>query len=449
MNSVPNVTAPPPSAALLGVDHLLRIKSDQLAFYHDMRASHGDVVPLRLGPYRSWLLFHPDHIEELLTRQWSSFIRFKKLTDVVRQWNGDSLLLAEGQDWRDRRRKVLPAFQTRRLPAYGDKAVIQSRRMCAALAVDAGPDGQISFDTDTTMAKLTLDIATATFFGAQPRENADEIEEAIQVLSTTAFRESTSPFSLPDWLPLKAKRQKKWAMKVLDDLVMGLVRERLAQEEVTDQNDLLSSLVAQHDGNLLDIRNDTMSLLIAGHETSGALLGWLFACLARHADWLEQAQSEVDGVLHGRAVTADDLMRMPVIRAIVNETLRLYPPAYTLFLREATADVDLLGCHIRKGDLVQIIPFLTQRDPRFFTHPVRFDPSRFLNGPTWPQYAYLPFGAGPRVCIGQNFGLMEVCLVVATVLQNMTPAPTDSIPEPLAQFSLRPKGGAPMDWRVR
>nr|WP_249406439.1 cytochrome P450 [Rhizobium sp. CFBP 13726] len=144
-----------------------------------------------------------------------------------------------------------------------------------------------------------------------------------------------------------------------------------------------------------------------------------------------------------------DLVRLPTIPAILNETLRLFPPAYTLFLREALRDVDIQGNRIRRGDLVQVIPDITQRDERVFENAERFEPARFMREPDWPPYAYLPFSAGPRVCIGQNFGLMETGLVLATVLQRMLLEQCDQSPKPVARFSLRPAGGLVLRWRTR
>ena len=434
-----------PSPWLLGVDSLLAIRSDQLGFYEKMKSKHGDHVVLRLGPYKSHLFFHPDHIEALLGKQSQSFIRFQKLTNVVRQWNGNSLLVEEGESWRTRRRKVLPAFQTKRLPAYGKEAVAEAEHLCRALRESSNAD-RVRFDTDAVMAKLTLDIATRTMFGAPPQANGFEIERAIQTLSDTAFSESTSPFTLPDWMPVKRKRQKLWAMEVMDDLVSGLVDAGLKRTEPS--TDLLASLIEHHEGQFTDIRNDVMSLLIAGHETSGALLSWLFACLATNPDSLAVVQDELRRVLGDAPPTPEALVELPVLRSTINETLRLYPPAYTLFLREAVEAVDVLGIPLAKGDLAQIVPFTTQRDPRFFQEPTGFDPSRFLQGQSWPQFSYIPFGAGPRVCIGQNFGLMESCLVAATILQRMAPLPLPVLPRPQAKFSLRPKGGLPMEWQL-
>ncbi len=435
-----------PFTPVLGLDHLLRIRRDQLAFYDQMKARHGDAVRLRLGPYRSWLLFAPDLVEQVLALQWQSFIRFEKLTRVIGQWTGESMLTAEGEAWRERRRKVLPAFKTTRMAGYGEKAVQNAERFCDGLDRSLRVGEAATFDTDAAMARLTLDIAAATLFDAEPPPDGEEIERAIQVLSATAFRESTSLFTLPDWLPFPAKRRKRWAMSVIDGVVTGLVRRRLADGD-SDRGDLLSILVAQHGREERAIRDDAMSLLIAGHETTGALLGWTFFSLVESPAWLDKLLHEIHEVLGGRRPAAEDLRAMPILRAVVEEVLRLYPPAYSLFLRRAVVDVDLGSFIIAKGDLVQITPFVLHRDARWFTSANRFDPARFLGAPTWPRYAYLPFGAGPRVCIGQNVGLMEACLIVATILQRWHPVSVAGqvIADP--KFSLRPRDGLPMTWQ--
>lgn len=437
-----------PRRWLLGLDHLLRIKRDQLAFYGELRARYGDVVRLRLGPYRSWVLFHPDHIEALLTKHWASFTRFHKMKDVIRQWNGDSLLLAEGEEWRERRRKVLAAFQTKRLATYGAVAVHHASCLADRFAEQADAAGSLIIDTDAAMARLTLDIAAGTLFGAPPPENGGEVEAALQILSDTAFREATAPIALPDWLPVPGKRRKLWAMSVMDRLVVELVDRGLARG-AKDEGDLLSMLIDQHRGDGRAIRDDAMSLLIAGHETSGALLSWTFAALTNEPEWLLRIYGELDSVLDGRIPSAADVAALPITRAVVEEILRLYPPAYSLFLRQATEDIDVAGAAIHAGDLVQITPYAVHRDARWFIEPARFDPSRFLEAPTWPRYAYLPFGAGPRVCIGQNFALMEACLVIATLLQRVTPERVEQTPVLSPKFSLRPGGGLPMRWRLR
>ncbi|MBB5575766.1 MULTISPECIES: cytochrome P450 [Rhizobium] len=448
MSSPPDIRSKQPNRFVLGIDHLLRIRSDQLAFYTRLHRDYGDVVQLRLGPYRLWYLFHPDFIEPVLTRQADAFIRFRRMMAVLRQWNGDSLLLAEGQHWRERRRKVLPAFQSRRLPAYGEAVVDETARLCETLAESADSRGQLLFDADQAMARLALNVAIRTLFGMRPVADGDRIETAVQDLSIVAFAESTSPLNIPNWLPLPLARRKRRAMRDMDEFVMGLVREALERSDDGGAY-LISSLIEHHERRAAAIRDDAMSLLIAGHETSGALLAWALAALAAHPVWLGRALHEVDNVLGGSPPKTSDLARLPTITAILNETLRLYPPAYTLFLREALRDVEINGHMIRRGDLVQIVPFITQRDGRFFKDAKQFDPQRFMGEPDWPPYAYLPFGAGPRVCIGQNFGLMETALALTTMLQWMEPQPCDRMPAPAARFSLRPAAGMPLQWRTR
>ncbi|WP_277600181.1 cytochrome P450 [Sphingomonas sp. S-NIH.Pt15_0812] len=420
------------------------MRRDQLRFYADMRARHGDRVSLRLGPYRSWLLFHPDDVERVLVASAASFIRFRKLTGVIAQWNGDSLIVAEGQRWRDRRRKVQPAFRTQRVRDYAATAASHAERLCTRFERAGRPEG-VTVDTDAVMARLTLDIATGTLFGAEPLANGDEVERAIQVLSDTAFHESTVPFVMPDWLPLPSKARKRRAMALMDHVVGDLVRRRII-DKPGDRGDLLSMLVEQHGGEHIPVRDDAMTLLIAGHETSGALLSWLFLALVQYPAWRARVIGEV-AAFGDRPPGVDDVAALPLLRAVIAETLRLWPPAYSLFLRQATEDVNLGDTMIRGGDLVQVVPFTLHRDPRWFDEPNSFDPDRFLRPPSWPAHAYLPFGSGPRVCIGQNFALVEACVVAATILQRWEPVAVPAVPEPDPKFSLRPRGGLPMTWR--
>lgn len=439
-------TAPSP---LFGLGHVLRLRADQLAFYRDMHTRFGDAVPLRLGPWRSWLLFHPDAIEAVLTQRAASFVRFEPVMRVLAQWNGQSLLVSEGDHWHGRRRKVLPAFASRRLPGYGERIVARAQVLRETWEGAARCAAPPTVDTDRAMAELTLDIAAETLFGERLGDRAAGLGSAVAALSDVAFRESTTLLRLPDWMPLPGKARKRWAMAEMDALVTGIVANRLAAA-AADRGDLLSMLVEADGADPIAIRDDVMSLLIAGHETSGALLSWASDLLARHPDVLAAVQAELDEVLGHRPPCAADLQGLPFLHAVIAEALRLYPPAYALFPRRAVEDVPVGPMTIRRGDLVQIVPFVTQRDERWFEEPGAFRPARFLGPHAWPRYAYLPFGAGPRVCIGQSFGLLEASLVLATLLQRLSPEPAASdaaVPE--AKFSLRPRNGLPQRWRVR
>ena len=428
---------------MFGVKHLLRLRTDQLAFYRDMHARHGDAVRLRLGPWRNWLLFHPDAVEAVLATHAASFVRFEPVMRVLAQWNGESLMVSEGERWRSRRRKVLPAFATRRLPGYGCRIVDRT----LALRDKWETAGAPVIDTDREMVALTLEIAADTLFGEALGAHAESIGQAVAVLSDVALRESTSPLVLPDWLPLAGKARKRQAIAAVNALVSGIIATRM-RAPAADRGDLLSMLI-EAETDAVAVRNEVTTLLIAGHETSGALISWSSDLLARNPDELAKVQDELDHTLDGCLPSAADLERLPVLRAVVAEALRLYPPAYGLFPRRAVEDVIVGETTIRKGDLVQLIPFITQRDQRWFEAPDSFRPARFLKASQWPRYAYFPFGAGPRVCIGQAFGLLEASLVLATLLQRLSPEPAAAQAIPQAKFSLRPKGGLPQRWRPR
>jgi cytochrome P450 len=412
-----------------------------------MQALYGDAVRLRLGPYRYWLLFNPAQIEAVLTSESVSFVRFEPMMRVLAQWNGQSLIVSEGERWRDRRRQVLPAFANRRFSGYGERIVARTGVMLDAWRAGTH-DGIVSRDTDREMVSLTLEIAADTLFGEALGGRAAAAGAAVATLSDVAFRESTNPLQLPDWLPLPSKKRKRQAISTVKSLVGGIVTTRLTATE-GDRGDLLSILIEAGDREPTAICDEVTTLLIAGHETTGAALSWASYLLAQHRDVLAEVRAEIDQAIADQPPRIDDLARMPTLRAAIDETLRLYPPAYALFPRRAIDKVALGDITIGKDDVVQIVPFATQRDRRWFPEPSAFRPARFRDTPTWPRYAYLPFGAGPRVCIGQGFGLMEMGLILATILQRFSPLPAREPVHPEPRFSLRPRDGLPQEWQLR
>jgi cytochrome P450/protein-S-isoprenylcysteine O-methyltransferase Ste14 len=435
-----------PRSLVLGLDSLWRLRRP-LDYYGALHRRHGDVVRLRIGPYRIWLLFHPAAIEAALTTHADSFVRFEPVMRVLRQWNGQSLLTSEGARWRARRRQALPAFARSRMAGYGARIVAHASAMAAEWDA-AAPSGLITLDTDRAMADLALRIAADALFGDQTVRGLGEFGDAMAVLSEVAFRESTAPWRPPAWWPADSNRRKQAAIASLDRLVRAIVEARMA-DRGDDRGDLLSMLIEHAGGDSDSVREEATTLLIAGHETTGAALAWASDLLSRNPQALARAQEEIDREIGDRAAAAADLARLGFLRAVVDETLRLYPPAYALFPRRATRRVAFEGIEVAAGDLVQIVPFVTQRDVRWFDEPGAFRPERFLAPSAAPPWAYLPFGGGPRVCIGQYFGLLELTLALATVLQRWTPTAPDHIAEPEARFSLRPRGGLKQQWRRR
>jgi cytochrome P450 len=430
----------------MGIDHVLRLRREPLAFYDDLHSRHGDVVRLRLGPYRLWLLFHPVHVEAVLARQAQEFVRFERLMRILRQWNGENVLTADGAAWRERRRHVLPVFATRNLAAHGDAIAARAEAFSNALGADTDTP---RFDVDAAMGRFMLDVALTTMFGAAPEEAVlDEVGAAVRILSEVAYSEATSPIPLPDNAPTANKRRKRWAVATFDRFVRDLVLRRIAAGgEGRDDRvvDLLGTLVAGREDRPEVIRDDVAGLLIAGHETSAAALSWAFAALALRPDLVERLRAEVLATCGTGRVALDHMKSMILLDGIVREVLRLYPPAYTMFLRRAVRDVDIAGLALRRGDVVQAVPWVTQRDPRWFADPETFDPGRWEKADPVP-FSYFPFGAGPRVCIGQSFGLMELSIAHATLVRDWTPRLEGAGPVAEARFSLRPRGGLPQRW---
>ncbi len=431
-----------PFSPTFGADHLLGLRRDPLGFYEDMQACHGDAVRLRLGPYRLWLLFHPEHVEAVMARQTDAFIRFERLMRILRQWNGENVLTADGPAWHARRRHVLPVFATRHLPDYA--AIIAAR--AAAFDNALRERGEtVAFDVDAEMGEFMLDIALSTMFGVTPpRETVDAVGVAVRILSEIAYAEATSPLILPDVWPSPAKRRKRWAMETFDAFVRDLVARRLKDGAPEGRRDLLATLVEGREDRPDAIRDDVVGLLIAGHETSGAALTWACALLAERPQLVAPLRAEIATACGDRTVGVEHLRAMPRLAGFVREVLRLYPPAYTMFLRRAVRDVELGDLTIRARDVVQIVPWVTQRDARWFPDPLTADPDRWHTEPR--PFAWFPFGAGPRVCIGQAFGMLELTVALATLIRGWTPHATGPTPAPVARFSLRPKGGLPQVW---
>jgi cytochrome P450 len=435
-----------------------KIKRDVLGYYTKLQRRYGDVVHLRFGPYHSYVFFHPDAVREILVSKAKQFCRFPRPMQVLAQWNGNSVLITEGDEWLRQRRMVQPAFHARRFEGYASSMLGLTRRRLDRWLNTIETAGGIETEIGKEMTDLTLEIIAKTMFDAEISAESGDLERAVAILSEIAVKEMESPWTLPDWLPLPAKRRKRWAMQRLDKTVRRFIRERRASG--LDRGDLLSMLLLAVDeegdgGRFTDeqARDQAMTLLIAGHDTTAADLAWLFYCLARNPQIATLVHRELDAVLGDREPTAKDFPQLSYTERVVKETLRLYPPAIAVFMRQALADVEIAGYTLPRNSLVQLFPYICQHDPRWFPDPERFDPDRFLSErqQTIPPFAYFPFGGGPRVCMGNTFAIMEMTLVAATLLQHLKVelAAGQEEAQPVALMSLRPKSEVRLRWTRR
>ena len=437
---MPTKRPPGPRGGLLGIRLVGRIKADPLGFYSRMHREHGDAVLMTFGPVRHFTFFHPDAVRQVLVDKAKSFVRFRQHIRVLRQWNGDSLFMTDGEVWLRHRRVVQPAFHPSRFPGYAGLMAAAARDHLGRLA------GEVEWERE--MVDLTMDAATRTLFGVDLGAERADLARAMVVLNAAAMREFMIPFDLPRWWP--GQGPKRWGIRTLDGVVRRVIADRRASGE--DRGDLLSILLkaVDHEGDgkgLTDeqARDQAVGLFLAGHDTTAAGLVWVGWFLASLPDVAARATAEVDEVSGGRDPEYADLAGLKYVERVVKEALRLRPPAAAVFGRQATEDVEVGGWTVPKGGIVQLFSWVTHHDPRWFPDPDRFDPDRFAPGrvEAIPPGAYFPFGVGPRACVGNTFAMTEMVLLTAMLLRRFTlaPAPGQGEPVPTAGMSTRPAGG--------
>jgi cytochrome P450 len=429
---------PGPRGSFLG-GNLADFRRARLDFLTGMARTYGDVVRLRFGPHRIYLVSHPDAIEEVLVTQARHFRKHfaLRINPLVL---GQGLLTSEGDFWLRQRRLIQPAFQRGKLAAFGPVMVALAQRL-----MDSWPDGDVR-DIVPEMMRLSLQIAAKTLFGAEVSEHAGEVGAALQLLQENFLARFNSIWPLPLWLPLPANLRLRRAVRQLDDILYGLIRQR---RDCPHGDDLLSLLLlARHEDDrtgMTDrhLRDEAMTLFLAGHETTALALSWAWYLLGSHPEAAARLHAEVDNVLAGRPATVEDLPRLRYTEGVLQESMRLYPPAYVIG-REAVADCEVAGYRVRRGLTILMSQWVVHRDGRFFEDPEKFRPERWASQQIqrMPKYAYFPFGGGPRVCIGNTFALMEGVLALATLAQRMRFVLVPGQPvDPWPTFTLRPRHG--------
>lgn len=451
----PTTKKPPGPRHLVGLKFVQRFRTAPLQLLLELHKNYGDIVYSRMGPYRSFFFFHPDQIREILTDKTKLLPKFRLQVRVLQQWDGNGLLLSEGEFWARQRRLVQPAFQVKRFAGYADAMVRKSEGI--ARVWESLPDRSV-INVEEAMTGLTLEIAAKTFFDADLSSETHNLGKAVAILSETALREMSEVIHLPDWAPLPRVRAKKWAMNTIDSIIRRVIAERRKTGE--DRGDLLSMLLYAVDSEdsktrMTDqqARDEAMVLFLAGHDTTAAGLTWFWYIMGKYPEMQQRAHDEIESILQNSTPGFADVAKLPYLCAVIKETLRLYPPAVGVFAREAKAQIELGGYEIPRGSIVYAFSYVTHRDQRWFPEPERFDPERFLGEQERKvsPFAYFPFGAGPRACIGAQFALTEMTLVAACLLRRFefSLRPGDPDPEPLTHLSLRPRGGLSVVLRKR
>jgi cytochrome P450 len=418
--------------------------ADPVGAMRRWRDDHGDFVPIRFGPFRAHAAFGPKEIEEVLVDRAVDY-RKSFATRMLIPLLGRGLLTAEGGEWLLHRRLASPAFHRARVEGYG-----RTMARYAQDSADGWVDSQ-SVDVHDDMTALTLRIVARTLFDADVTTRIEQVARlGTEIQHFYYLRFASLRFLIPTWLPTPGNRRLAAATRRLDDVVYGIVRDRRQDE---DRGDLLSMLLQARDENGLgmserQVRDEVMTLLLAGHETTALTLTWAFLLLDRNPDARLRLEAELAAVLGAESPSPDVVSALPYTQAIVNETLRLYPPAYVTG-REAIRQTRVGGTAIPKGHIILISMYTTHRDARFFPEPDEFRPERWLDGleKRLPRGAFIPFGMGSRMCIGAAFAMMEAVLLLATIARRwrfeLVPAEIPTQPS----ITLRPATPTPAQVR--
>jgi cytochrome P450 len=386
----------------------------------------------------------PDHVRHVLLDNAENYVRSALSRRLLEPGLGQGLLTTHGATWRRQRRTMAPAFAAKRIADFAPAMVEAAGRLVEDWS--RGP-ASAPIDIAEAMSGLTLAIISEAMFSVRVDPEIALIGQAVSVYQATIRPSFADLLGLPEWLPRPAVRRAHKAFAESDRVIQRLIEER---RRVGGPDDLLSMLLAAPDGeaptSVKEVRDHVATIFTAGHETTANALAWTFYLLSQHPADLARLEEELDRVLGDRPATAGDVPNLTFTRMVIEEAMRLYPPAHTLS-RQALGPDRLGDIQLRKGSSVLIVPWLLHRHRKLWDRPDEFRPERFAADEVAarPRFAYIPFGAGPHICIGAAFAMTEAILCLATIAQRfrLTLVPGTKV-EPVGLITLRPKGGLPM-----
>ncbi|MEV6922846.1 cytochrome P450, partial [Amycolatopsis sp. NPDC051106] len=421
---------------------LKQLFTDRLALMGDNAGTYGDVVRIAIGPKAMYLVNHPDLAKHVLADNAANYHKGIGLQEARRAL-GDGLLTSDGDTWKTQRRTIQPVFQPKRISR---QAAVVASEVDAVIKRLAGHDGPVEILHE--MTGLTLGVLGKTLLDAE-LGGYETLGHSFEAVQDQAMFEAVTLSMVPQWVPLKKQVEFRTAREDLRRIADELVEQRLANP-VENGEDVLSRLIASGSAagaSRERMRDELITLLLAGHETTASTLGWAFHLIDEHPEVAERLHAEAVDVLGDRLPEHEDLRKLTYTVAVVEEVMRLYPPVW-LLPRIAQADDEIGGYHVPAGSDVVVVPYTLHRHPEFWTDPERFDPGRFdAANPAGrpPRYAYIPFGAGPRFCIGNSLGVMEAVFVLAMAARDLELRKVPGkVVEPEAMLSLRVRGGLPM-----
>ncbi len=415
---------------------------DPAVTMHQLFLRYGEVSRWR-GLFTIYLLNNPDHVRQILSQAHPEFTKHLYDYRVLAQAMGKGLVTNDGDAWARQRRLMQPMFHHKVVSTF-DQAINAYTRLLATRWHALKAHQPVALERE--MGRVTFQIVAATLFGSEIDEHASEMVDILDVLNINT-KTPAAFFTLYPWVPTAHNRHVKRVMGRLNYIVYKIINGRRGSGTATP--DLMNRLLSARDETTgagmeeAQIRDEVVTLLLAGHETSATALQWIFYMLSQYPDVEAQLLHELEQVLCGNPACAGDLVRLPYLKQVVQETMRLYPPIWGIARRATHAQV-FGGFEIPAGAYISILPYCLHRHPDYWPEPAQFDPERF--SPQQSQgrhaYAYLPFAAGPRTCIGAGMAMMEIQLVLAQLLPQFRVRPVPGHPiEPLATVTYRPRHG--------
>ncbi len=439
------------NAPYLGFPLLKEIQTDPLAAASRLHHQYGEVVEFDILFRRIVYFFGPEAVRKILVDHHDDFEREARLLRIFESIHGQNVLTTEGAEWERQRRLLTPAFSPKRMSSY--MALMQAAiERCVSEELPIVPGQSASIDVDAFTTRITMDIILRTLFShASSRGEAHQVSVAIRALSRQSMREVYWALIPPNWLPYPGRAEKLRHLRTLRSLIGAQVDDRLRRrsesETQTDPatGDVLDMMLAAHDndGSLStqEVLDNCMLLFSAGFDTSASALTWWIGLMAKHPAVMGQLREELDAAYTNHLELAA-MARLPLLNATIKEAMRMYPPSTALFTRVAKRDLVVEGVEVRKRTLVAVPIWQMHRNERYFPNPESFSPKRFLpDAPAIPRGAFMPFGAGPRVCLGQQFASVEMALVAAHIVRHfeLDLESGDELPEPFVDLALKPK----------
>jgi len=414
------------------------LNNNPLEYFTKVAREYGDVAGLRVLNFKTVFINHPSLIEEVLVTNARKYSKGRVLR-ANRHVFGEGLLTSEGDFWLRQRRLAQPAFHRARIASYAATMVDYTERM-----VEGWRSGE-ERDAHQEMMRLTLEIVAKTLFDADVERDAREVGKSLELLLEIGANFRRTIF-VPHWLPTPSNLRVRREVQQIEKILYRIIAERRASGR--DAGDLLSMLLSaqDEDGSRMtdrQLRDETITLFLAVHETTASILSWTWWLLARHPEVEAKLHAELDAVLGDRAPTLDDLPKLRYTGHVITESLRLYPAAWGM-ARLAVEDHEIAGYAVTKGMGVAMAQWVVHRDPRWYDAPEEFRPERWEDDllKRLPRFAYFPFGGGPRQCIGNAFALMEAALILATIARKFRlPLVANHPVVPLASITLRPRHG--------